>query len=797
MFNFKNIRASKARLAHKLEKKWLQAILITVAGVFFALWIYVVWGAKMSAGHWLIIGWAWLLMPLLWFKGELSDLEVAQNATTVDGLLERSVLGRLPQNPSPKDIAEIVGSDIGGRFFGSRFGISRDFITKLASGDPGDSEQVWKYAIELYKRSGEHQLRSAHVFVALLYSMHDYNYYLSQLHLDADDIEAGLQWQTQIRKVIRRYNEKKYYGGIGRDFSFGWAPLLNRYGHNLTEQIQRGGLIHREIEGHEEVLTQMVHLLSERGRRNVTLVGEVGVGKTTLVDALAERLIEDKVTSGELAYRQVIALDSATLIAQTQGRGALENLLIRLFNEALHAKNIILFLDDAQLFLKDGTGSVDLSSILLPVLEGGALRIILALDQQEWLKISQNNPGLAQLMNRVVVNPLGKEETQRVIEDQILLLEGRKDVTYMYQSINQAYNLAERFIKDQEFPGKAIRLLEAAAGFPEEKYFITAQSVQQAVEKNFGVKVQTASTVEEKDILLNLEGKIHERMINQSHAVQVVSDSLRRARAGVRNQNKPIGTFLFLGPTGVGKTELSKALAATYFNGEENMVRVDLNEYSQGTDVSRLLAVPAENANSLAAQIAKQPFSVVLLDEIEKAHPNVLNVLLQMLDEGVLRDAANKEISFKDAIIIATSNAGADKIRAHIEAGEQLEDFEEQFINDLVNSNIFRPEFLNRFDETVLFRPLTVEELTQVVDLIVASINKTLAQQKVSVKLTDPAKRYLAEQGYDPRLGARPLRRVAQRSIENIVAKRLLSAGVTPGTVLELDQPDLAAALEN
>lgn len=796
MFDHKDIRAKKARLAHLLEKKWLRAILTIVAAAFFALWIYVVWVIKESAGHWLIIGWAWPLMPILWFKGELYELEIAKDASTVEGLLERSVLGRLPQNPSPKDIAEVVGNDIGGRFFGSRFGISRDFITKLASGDPGDSDQVWKYAIELYKRSGEHQMRSAHVFVALLYTLNDYNYYLSQLHLDADDIEAGLQWQTQIRKVIRRYNEKKYYGGIGRDFSFGWAPLLNRYGHNLSEQIQRGGLIHREIEGHEEVLTQMVHLLSERGRRNVTLVGEVGVGKTTLVDALAQRLIEDKTASGELAYRQVIALDSATLIAQTQGRGALENLLIRLFNEALHAKNIILFLDDAQLFLKDGTGSVDLSNILLPVLEGGALRIILALDQQEWLKISQNNPGLAQLMNRVVVNPLGREETQRVIEDQILLLEGRKDVTYMYQSIDQAYSLAERFIKDQEFPGKAIRLLEAAAGFPEEKYFITAESVQQAVEKNFGVKVQTASTVEEKDTLLNLEGKIHERMINQSHAVQVVSDSLRRARAGVRNQNKPIGTFLFLGPTGVGKTELSKALAVTYFNGEENMVRVDLNEYSQANDVSRLLAVPAENANSLAAQIAKQPFSVVLLDEIEKAHPNVLNVLLQMLDEGVLRDAANKEISFKDAIIIATSNAGADKIRAHIEAGEQLEDFEEQFINDLVNSNIFRPEFLNRFDETVLFRPLTVEELTQVVDLIVVSINKTLAQQKVSVKLTNQAKRYLAEQGYDPRLGARPLRRVVQRSIENIVAKRLLSAGVQPGTVLELDQPELAAALE-
>lgn len=796
MFNYDSARAKKARFAKLVEKSWLQATLAVVAAASALGWLWLVWIDGLLAAHWLLTVAAFAAMPAVWFTGELKDLPAETGGQGIDSILERSILGKLQKNPSPKDIAEIVGGDVGGRFYGSRFGISKDFITRLASGDPGDAEQVWKYAQAMQQKSGEDLMRSAHLFVALLYSMNDYNFYLSQLHLETNDVEAGLQWQAHIRSVIQRFQEKKYHGGIGRDLSFGWAPLLNRYGHNITEDIESGGLLHREIEGHEEVLTQMTHLLAQRGRRNVTLVGEVGVGKTTLVNALAQRLIENKTSAGELSYRQVIALDSATLIAQTKGRGDLENLLIRLFNEAAKAKNIILFLDDAQLFLKEGTGSVDLSNVLLPVLEGGGIRLILALDQQEWLKLSQNNAGLAQLMNRVVVNPLGKEETMRVIEDQILLMEGQHDVTYMYQSITQAYDLADRFVRDQAFPGKAIRLLEAASGFPEEKYFITEKSVQQAVEKNFDVKVQVASTTEERDTLLNLEGKIHERMINQTRAVQVVSDALRRARAGVRNQQKPIGTFLFLGPTGVGKTELSKALAATYFNGEKNLVRIDLNEYSQANDVSRLLAVPAENAQSLAAQIAKQPFSVVLLDEIEKAHPNVLNVLLQMLDEGVLRDAANKEISFKDAIIIATSNAGAEKIREHIEAGEQLEQFEEAFVDELINTNIFRPEFLNRFDEIVLFRPLTVAELTQVVDLIVAGINKTLAQQKVSISLTQPAKEYLAQEGYDPRLGARPLRRIVQRSIENIVAKRVLGGNTTPGAVIQLDVPELQQSLE-
>ncbi len=245
----------------------------------------------------------------------------------------------------------------------------------------------------------------------------------------------------------------------------------------------------------------------------------------------------------------------------------------------------------------------------------------------------------------------------------------------------------------------------------------------------------------------------------------------------------------------MGKTELSKALAAVYFGGEEKMVRVDLNEFSRADDTNRLLAVGATDPYSLCAQIAKQPFSVVLLDEIEKAHPNVLNLLLQMLDEGTLRDAENKSISFRDAVIIATSNAGADKIRAHIDAGQQLEEFEKQFVDELIDAQLFRPEFLNRFDEIILFRPLTPQELTQVVDLLIASLNKRLAAQKVTVTLTPEAKILLANTGYDPRLGARPLRRVVQRVVENLVAQRMLQGSVSSGQQIQLDAPDIQAAL--
>lgn len=799
--NLSSTRARDARVSVVLDSKLLRFMLGSVALLSLIGWVVTVFILHNSIGNFLLIVISYTLMPIFWYHGELMELvpsEPLSISSQLDSVLERRLLGRLKNPVTPQQLVDVAMDLPGGIFFNNRFAVVPGFLRNLSSAEPGDTEAVWGNSLQLATQlEGESEVTAAAVIAGLIYSIENYNFYLAQLQLDGDDVIAGLKWQTHISHVLEHIQEKKSSGGLGRDLSFGWAPQLNRVGINITESISRGGILRREIEGHEEVLNQMMHVLAQSGRRNATLVGEVGVGKTTLVYALAQKLISaSKAISPELRYRQIIELDASTLISRAKGRGELENLLIRLFNEAIHAKNIILFLDEAQLFLQDGTGSVDLSSILLPVLEGGALQIVLAISDQQWLRLSQTNPSLAQLMNRVVVSPLDQNDTMLVMEDQILLLEGRNPVVYMHQSLTQAYKLADRFIRDQAFPGKAIRLLEAAAGFAEQKHFITEKSVQQAVEKSFDVKVQTASSSEERDTLLNLEGRIHERMINQIHAVQVVSDALRRARAGVSNQNKPIGTFLFLGPTGVGKTELSKALAAVYFGGEDRLIRVDLNEYSQASDVTRLLEIGSENTNSLTAQISKQPFSVVLLDEIEKAHPNVLNVLLQLLDEGMLRDSQNKPVSFRDAIIIATSNAGADKIREHIAVGEQLEQFEGSFIDGLIDSNVFRPEFINRFDETVLFRPLSINELKQVVDLILIGINKTLAAQKVSVQLTDAAKGFLAETGYDPRLGARPLRRVTQRSIENIMAQKLLSGSVQPGTVVQLDVAELQTALD-
>ena len=488
-----------------------------------------------------------------------------------------------------------------------------------------------------------------------------------------------------------------------------------------------------------------------------------------------------------MQYRQVISLDSASIIAAAPGRGEIENLVNYILAEAYAAKNVIICLDNAQLFFEEGVGSVDISNVLLPILEAGRVRIILTMDEQRFLQISAKNPALAAALNRLQVQPAGFEETLAVMEDKLLVFEQQYKVFYRYQALKEAYKLSARYIFDLEMPGRAVKLLEMSASYANDN-LVDATSVEKAIEQTINVKISTARVDEEKDTLLNLEKLLHARMIGQERAVSAVANALRRARTGVRNQNRPIGTFLFLGPTGVGKTELAKALAETYFNGEENIIRLDLNEYVNLDDVSRLIADGSIDSGSLTSQVMKKPFSVILLDEIEKAHPNVLTALLQVLDEGILRDEKNREVSFRDAIIIATSNAGAERIQELIARGYDSKNSEELIVNDLIASREFRPEFLNRFDEIVVFEPLSKDNLLQIIDLMIAGVNKTLAGQKITVSVSQEAKVLLAELGYDPKLGARPMRRVIQKVVENTIARKMLSGEVSAGSDIIIDE---------
>ena len=793
-FDYHSSRSTSARFSRKFDDT-MRRLLVLAAWVLIGGGLVVLVVLHSSAG-WLMTSLsAWLGMLAAWQKRELKPLPVLPSSTSIDGRLSRDVLELMPQSPSPKQIAAAVAQANSGLFFAVRFGLSANFLDNIASAQDADTAKIWANARQIAEELNLQEINGGVLILALLREFNGYETLLAQLHLSENDIVRGIRWYQHILDLIDKHGKPKRTGGLARDWSFGYIPLLQRFGQNLSEQIAHGGLITVELEAHQKIVQQMIDTFATRGRQNVALVGAQGAGKSTIVQVFAEKLLDaDSNLPSSLKFRQIFVLDASALISAAPGRGELEGLINQVLGEAYAAKNIIVCLDNAELFFSEGVGSVDLSNVLLPIIEAGNLRMILTMDEQKLLQIGQRNPALVNALNRLTVTPATKDETISVMQDQLIVTEFNRQVTYTYQSLEEAYRLSERYVFDLAQPGRSLKLLESAASYAESG-LVTMNSVDQAIEQTTGVKVAVASQADERQTLLNLEDLIHKRMVNQSRAVAVVSDALRRARAGVRNESRPIGTFLFLGPTGVGKTELSKALADVYFGGEERLIRVDLNEFVRPEDVARLIADGAQDPTSLTAQIMKQPFSVVLLDEIEKAAPAVLTTLLQVLDEGILRDIRGREVSFRDAIIIATSNAGADRIREYIERGYQLEQFEKPFLDELISSGQFRPEFLNRFDEIAIFRPFTKEELVQVVDLIIAGVNKTLAPQKITVIVEPDAKKLLVDHGYDPRLGARPMRRVVQKAVENTVAKKMLSGELSTGGSITITLDQVTASL--
>lgn len=785
-YDYTSARASEARFGVRMETT-IAAALPWMTGLFVmsgtALLV-----VGLSVG-WLVVGLAVLSYMIdMFFRHYLRDLSVGKGEG-VSSLISGDVLGRLPARPTPDDIAQAVGQVSSGQFMAVRFGLTPKLLQSVSSQDVAATAAIWRRAEQIRTANNMTEITGSILAVALVREFPEYASLIARMQLDDVDLDQGIQWQQHLIDLIRKHSRPRRTGGIARDWSFGYIPLLDRFGQNISEQISRGsGLLTVDVSSHVEAVDQLIDTFGSGGRQNAVLVGKEGVGKTTIIHAFAEKLLDASARLPEtLKFRQVFILDSAALIAAAPGRGELENLVMQVLGEAFNAKNIIICLDNAQLFFEEGIGAVDLGNVLQPILEAGNLRIVLSMNEQRYLQIGQRNPGLTSTLNRINVAPADEYETKIVMQEQLVMAEVQRHVTYMYQAIKEAYRLSERYVHDLDMPGKALKLLESAASYSESG-LVTMNSVQQAIEKTLDVKVSVASNADDREMLLNMEDLIHQRMVNQSRAVSVVSDALRRARAGVRNENRPIGTFLFLGPTGVGKTELSKALADVYFGGEDRLIRIDLNEFVQPGDVMRLIADGANDSSSLTAQVMKQPFSVVLLDEIEKAAPEVLTTLLQLLDEGILRDEKNREISFRDAVVIATSNAGAERIREYIERGLAIDKFESQFIDELISSGQFRPEFLNRFDETVIFRPFTKDELLQVCDLILQGVNKTLEAQKVSVIVDAAAKQILVEHGYDPRLGARPMRRVIQKTVENTVARQMLSGTVNPGDTIYISE---------
>ncbi|MDO5451555.1 MAG: ATP-dependent Clp protease ATP-binding subunit [Candidatus Saccharibacteria bacterium] len=740
---------------------------------------------RLSIG-WLLIGFSVIpLMLVFWIKNALSSVPVGKTKSFTD-LLSEDLLLLLNDKLAPAELTKIPPKTKSGVFLMTRFGLPIPLFEQIAEFLPASTEPIYASALNLREKTNSKTITGAILAVAIIENVPNYERLLNQLQLSPSDLYQGITWYNYLNGLVEGNKKPAHSGGIARDFAFGFTPTLQRFAVNLSTRYTGSANRIQQAEN-TEIIQKIIDTFSHTGRQNVALIGAYGSGRSTIVSSLAETLMDaDSKVPANLKYRQIYSLDAPSLISAAKNQGEIEYLMIKILNEIYSAKNIILCLDNAQLFFESGPGSVDIANLLVPILEAGRIRIIMIMDDQRFLEISAKNPALVSTLNKVIVNPSNREETIKILMDQVPIFEYQKHVIYTYRALTEAYRLSEQYIHDVEMPGRAKLLLESAASFAING-IVDATSVQNTIEKTYGVKVKTTDNAEDRDKLLNLEQLIHEHMIDQEEAVSAVANALRRAGAGVKNQSRPIGTFLFLGPTGVGKTELAKTLSKVYFNGEDNIIRLDMNEFVSSDDVNRLIRDGASDALSLTAQVMKQPFAVVLLDEIEKAHPSVLTTLLQVLDEGILRDEKNREISFRDTIIIATSNAGANEIREQITAGTPIEQFKEQLIEQLISSGEFKPEFLNRFDEICLFKPLSKEDLVQVLDLIIASTNQTLEPQKISVTVTPEAKQILIDRGYDPKMGARPMRRIVQKTVENIVAAAILSGAAQPGSTLTID----------
>ena len=621
------------------------------------------------------------------------------------------------------------------------------------------------------------------------------------------------------------------------------TPTLDEYSRDLTQMAREGKL--DPVIGRAEEVETTIEILSRRTKNNPVLIGDPGVGKTAIVEGLAQRIVNDEVPE-TLVGRRVLALDLSGLVAGTQYRGQFEERLKQVVDEASeNPEGQILFIDELHTVVGAGAaeGSMDASNMLKPALARGELHVVGATTVDEYRKNVEKDAALERRFQPVLVG-------EPSVDDTIDILRGLKDryeahhrVKITEEAIVAAAELSDRYVTERFLPDKAIDLMDQASarvrlrsktkprdtkeleeevarlgrekdqavsaedfgraqelkgrveglrseldgslqgGARRPVAEVTAEDIAEVVSRATGIPVSQL-TQEERERLMRLEEQLHERVVGQDEAVTAVAEAIRRARAGLSDPNRPIGSFLFLGPTGVGKTELARTLAEALFGDEAAMVRIDMSEFQERHTVSRLVGAPPgyvgyEEAGQLTESVRRRPYSVLLLDEIEKAHPDVFNILLQILDDGRLTDSQGRTVDFKQTVIIMTSNMGAQRIQAHARRDESFEELKDDMMQILKNT--LRPEFVNRIDEVIVFRSLGKEQIGEIARLLLERTTRRLRAQGIEVEFTEEAVGLIGEEGFDPEFGARPLRRTIQRRVDNELASMVLSGSLDPG----------------
>ena len=647
--------------------------------------------------------------------------------------------------------------------------------------------------------------------------------------------------------------------------SYNQTPTLNQYGTDLTKKATEGKL--DPVIGRKDEIQRVIQILSRRTKNNPCLIGEPGVGKTAVAEGLAERIIAEDVPE-MLKNKRVVSLDIASMIAGAKYRGDFEERIKKCLEEVKKAGDVILFIDEVHTIVGAGSaeGAVDAANILKPLLARGEVQVIGATTLNEYRKYIEKDSALERRFSPVTVGEPTNEETIEILKGIRDRYEAHHNVKITDEAIKAAVELSTRYINDRFLPDKAIDLVDEAASRVKMRTYTqpdTLKKLEEEIsamnkEKDDAIKVQdfekaaglrdkinvekeklqkekekweskntkSITTLTEEDIaevvaswtgvpvkkltqtenekLRNLEQTLHQRVIGQNEAVDAVAKAIRRGRVGLKDPNRPIGSFLFLGPTGVGKTELSKALAESLFGNEDAMIRIDMSEYMEGHSVSKLIGSPPgyvgfDEGGQLTEKIRRKPYSVILFDEIEKAHPDVMNMLLQILDDGRLTDAQGRTVNFKNTVIIMTSNIGArlitDKTTLGFAAGDKKEESQKEY--ETIKKDVmgelkkqFRPEFINRIDEIIVFHKLNDENIKQIINIMLNQVVKRMAEKDIKLEIDDSVKDLIAKKGIDTNYGARPLKRAIQSILEDKIAEEILDGNIKPNKKVKIKAED-------
>ncbi|KAA0205673.1 ATP-dependent Clp protease ATP-binding subunit [Candidatus Uhrbacteria bacterium] len=585
--------------------------------------------------------------------------------------------------------------------------------------------------------------------------------------------------QEQLREEQSRFRalaRLKPDTAMNRSMTARTTPLLDRFSEDLT-RLARNGYV-PPLVGREKEMAELLRAV-ESGRRSVALVGDPGVGKAALVEGLARRMVEEDVPP-ELFDRRLVSVNVAQLIGAGDPALAPQR-LISLLNEIALSGNIIIVMHGLEALVGTGAGgTMDLAEMLAAEVDKGYFLMIATVTPQAWTGYLERR-SIGTKLIRVNVGEPTSEEAIRVLMARSGYVEYQNHVFFSYAAIDKAVSLAGRYLREVRLPESALNVIKEAAVLARrergDRTLVTGDDVARVIHDKTSVPVE-AVTRDESDKLLALEDRLHGRVIGQDEAVKAVAQAMRRARAEVREGRRPIANFLFLGPTGVGKTELSKALAAEYFGSEKMMIRLDMSEYQHPSAVARIIGEPGDERGGLLTEaVRKQPFTIVLLDELEKAHPDILTLFLQVMDDGRLTDGVGRTIDFTNVVLIATSNAGTQYIQDEVSKGTPLERVKTGLMEQELKG-IFRPEFLNRFDGIIVFKPLTMDDVVQIAYLQMEGIRKRLDEKGIGFRAEDEAVEELAQAGFDPLFGARPLKRVIQERVENGLADLLLRHAV-------------------